>query len=128
MRLDHRYGNGEFNERQRAQEWVPSRMGEDGDMAGMPELISNDDSSSKGSDIEVISGPDRARDSPRPKRRWKFGERFQAWATRLGMRDVPTVVLALQKQAGTGGYTMVEEEDWASSEDEGASEWSHLAR
>jgi hypothetical protein len=127
MHLDHWYDNGESDEHQWAHEWVTARVSEVEDMTGMPELMSDDDSSSDGSDIGETEGPDMGRHRQRGKSRRKYGARFQAWATKLGMTDIPAVVLSLQKKACTGGYTMVDEEDWASSEDEEVSNWPYIA-
>jgi hypothetical protein len=127
MHLDHWYDNGESDEHQWAHEWVTARVSEVEDMTGMPELMSDDDSSSDGSDIGETEGPDMGRHRQRGKSRRKYGARFQAWATKLGMTDSPAVVLSLQKKACTGGYTMVDEEDWASSEDEEVSNWPYIA-
>ena len=127
LHLDHWYDNGESDEHQRAREWVTARVSEVDDMTGMPELMSDDSSSSDGSDIGETEGPDMGRHRQRGKSRRKYGARFQAWAAKLGVTDIPAVVLSLQKKAGTGGYTMVDEEDWASSEDEEVSDWPFIA-
>ena len=104
IHLDHMYGSGESDEGQqkRLQEWAFPQSGVDGDMTGMPELVSDDDSSSDGSDVEATKGA-RAPTLDQPKRRRKYGERFQIWAAGVGITDIPKMVLSMQKHAGTGG-------------------------
>jgi hypothetical protein len=127
VNLDHMYDSGESDEGQRQwlQDWAFSQTGTDGDMTGMPELVSDDDSSSDGSDVEATKGP-RAPNLDQPNRRRKYGERFQVWAAGLGITDIPKMVLSLQKQAGTGGYNITEDDGGNSSEEGGVADWPYV--